>query len=108
MIIMIFIVKITVHYYILIVTVFLCCNHKDLLTFHFILDTPCLCPSKPANGTILYECSGNQSFGSYVSFSCDPGFYQSSGDTTRRCSPGGNWSGTTLLCEKGQYCCNQV
>ena len=67
-----------------------------------LIDTHCPCPSKPANGTILSTCSGYQSFGSYVYFSCDPGFYPSSGDTTRRCSPGGTWNGSDLVCEKGQ------
>ena len=67
------------------------------------IDTKCLCPSKPANGTILLSnCSGYQSFGSYVYFSCDPGFYQSSGNTTRRCSAGGTWSGGDLVCKRGE------
>ena len=69
--------------------------------FHLIV-MDCSCLSKPANGAILSNCSGHQPFGSYVYFSCDPGFYQSSGDTTRRCSPGGMWSGSDLVCKKGQ------
>ena len=69
----------------------------------YSIDTQCLCPSKPANGSMLSNCSGYQSFGSYLYFSCDPGFHQSSGDTTRRCSPGGTWSGSDLVCEKGQF-----
>ena len=79
---------------------------NDDFAINFVLlhsiDTQCPCPSKPANGTILSNCSGYQSFGSYVYFSCDSGFHQSSGDTTRRCSPGGIWSGSDLVCEKGQ------
>ena len=60
----------------------------------------CPCPSSPANGYVT-GCSETSSIGSYLYYHCNSGYLLTSGDSSRRCLLGGNWTGSEPVCQEG-------
>ena len=64
----------------------------------------CPCPSSPANGYVT-GCSETSSVGYYVYYYCNSGYLMTSGDSPRKCTIGGNWTGREPVCEIGVCVC---
>ena len=70
------------------------------ILFAIMLIDRCPCPPYPNNGYTT-SCYRTDSVGSYVYYYCNSGYLLKSGDNSRRCLLGGNWTGSEPNCEKG-------
>lgn len=61
------------------------------------LQVKCPLLQAPLNGSMS---TYTQSFGSMVTFQCDPDYTLLQGETTRRCQGDGTWSGANVVCGK--------
>ena len=69
------------------------------ILFAIMLLDSCPCPSSPSNGYIT-SCYRTDYVGGYVYYHCNSGYRLTSGDSSRRCQLGGNWTGSEPVCEK--------
>ena len=60
----------------------------------------CPCPPSPSNGYTT-SCSSTDSVSSYVYYHCNSGYLLTSGDSSRKCLLGGNWTGIAPVCRQG-------
>ena len=68
-----------------------------------IADIPCYNLSPPANGEITSCSSGRVGYaGDTCSFTCNTG-YELTGSDTRTCQSDGSWSGSDVVCRRGDY-----
>ena len=64
-------------------------------TFFLISDITCKTPGDITNGQ---KTVTGTTYGSTVTYTCDPGYAREFGDMTRTCSETGRWTGLTPSC----------
>ena len=58
----------------------------------------------PSNGNVRYSgeiTAGKFKPGTILTYSCDIGYYTLMGSFTRTCQPTGRWTGSHVVCRKG-------
>ena len=79
----------------------MCGLYCETLLDRFIL-VPCSILTDPNNGTIICSLGddGVPSYGDTCTFTCNTG-YELTGSNTRTCQSDGSWSGSDVVCTKG-------
>ena len=60
--------------------------------------------SRPNNGGVTYNMdlrAERYSYGTVLSYSCNWGFYESTGSNQRTCQSTGQWNGSPAVCQRG-------
>ena len=61
--------------------------------------------STPNGGSVTYNTelrAERYSYGTVLTYSCNNGYYKSTGSNQRTCQTTGQWDGSPALCKKGK------
>jgi len=74
-----------------------------LFTFYVLVSCPSL--TDPKNGVMICTLGvdGIPSYGDTCDFTCSTG-YELTGSDTRTCQSDGSWSGSEIVCNRGEPC----